>query len=107
MILLQSQSTAGAAVIIIVMLLGAAIIGVLTTYFFMKSKYQKIIHELESKLEATEKANVKLTNELAVVKQDLVAKSKEFNQLNEKYIKLVEKDKDAENTKKKDSTDSK
>lgn len=97
LVLLQTQSTAGAALEIIVMLLGAALIGVLTTYFFMKSKYDKIISSLQSELEASEKARAQLNSDLSAVKQELSKKEGEFEKLNLKFEELKKKE---ENSKK-------
>lgn len=94
MTILQTQSTTGAALEIIVMLLGAALIGVLTTYFFMKNKYDKIIHSLQSELEQTVKERDKLSAELTVVNQDLDKKTKELEEFNQKYNELVKREED-------------
>jgi len=93
MVILQTQSTTGAALEIIIMLLGAAIIGVLTTYFFMKSKYDKIISSLESELEVTKKEKEQLINELSALRQDLETKNKQIEELNLKYNDLLKKEK--------------
>lgn len=92
LVLLQTQSTAGAALEIIVMLLGAAIIGVVTTYFYMKSKYQQTVNTLESKLEAAEKSKVQLREELESVKKELEEKSKETEKLHQQYDALLKKE---------------
>ncbi|MGC9343486.1 MAG: hypothetical protein ACP5E3_12350, partial [Bacteroidales bacterium] len=89
MVILQTQPTVGAALEIIIMLLGAAIIGVLTTYFFMKSKYDKIIHSLESELESTQKERDRLNVELSNTKQELAAKNEQFEELNKKHDELL------------------
>jgi cell division protein FtsL len=81
MLIVLLQSTAGAAFQIILMLLGSALIGILTTYFFMKSKYTKIITELEEKLEASKKKNNQLESEVSDLKDDLKAKDEELEKL--------------------------
>jgi predicted flap endonuclease-1-like 5' DNA nuclease len=85
MVILQTQSTAGAALEIIIMLLGAAIIGVLTTYFYMKSKYQKIINSLEAKLNEAQRENSRLNSELD-------AKNDQYQNLEKKYEELLKKE---------------
>jgi len=94
MVILQTQSTAVAALEIIVMLLGAAIIGVLTTYFYMKSKYQKAINALQSKLEEAEKSRDRLNEELNAAKKELAEKSDQYEKLQNEYNELLKKEKD-------------
>jgi predicted flap endonuclease-1-like 5' DNA nuclease len=87
LVLLQTQSSAGAALEIIVMLLGAAIIGVVTTVFYMKSKYKQTINTLESKLEAAEKSKDLFREELASVKKELEQLRQQYNeQLNKEEL---------------------
>lgn len=93
MVLLQTQSTAAAALEIIVMLLGAAIIGVLTTYFYMRSRYQKTISSLQSDLEASEKSKSQLSNELTAVRQELSKKDDQIEKLNQQYNELLKEEK--------------
>lgn len=91
MTILQTQSTTGAALEIIVMLLGAAIIGVLTTYYFMKSKYQKIIDSLESKLDESEREKSRLQSDLSL-------KNDELEKLRLKYDELLKKEENLKKT---------
>ncbi len=93
LVILQTQSTAGAALEIIVMLLGAAIIGVVTTYFYMKSKYQQTINTLESKLEAAERSKVHLREELASVKNELASVKEELEEKKKESEKAAAKGK--------------
>jgi len=93
MVILQTQSTAGAALEIIVMLLGAALIGVLTTYFYMKSRYQKTINTLQSKLEEAEKSKDRLNEDLKAAQKELAEKSDQNEKLQKQYDELMKKEK--------------
>jgi predicted flap endonuclease-1-like 5' DNA nuclease len=93
LVLLQTPSTGGAALEIIVMLLGAAIIGVVTTYFYMKSKYQKTISTLQSKLEEAEKSKDRLNEDLQAAQKELAEKSDQYAELQKQYDELMKKEK--------------
>jgi predicted flap endonuclease-1-like 5' DNA nuclease len=92
LVILQTQSTGGAALEIIVMLLGAAIIGVLTTYFFMKSRYQQTIKELQSKLVEAERSKDRLNEELMDARKQLDEKNRQYSELDKKYNDLLQKE---------------
>jgi predicted flap endonuclease-1-like 5' DNA nuclease len=81
LVLLQTQSAGGAALEIIVMLLGAAIIGVVTTYFYMRSKYQQTIKELQSRLEDAEKSKLSVSDELRDLKREMAEKEIQYEEL--------------------------
>jgi predicted nucleic acid-binding Zn-ribbon protein len=66
------------------MLLGAALIGVLTTYFFLKAKYTKIIDELEGKLETAKREAADLKSELSSVQEELDGVKKELEEVKKK-----------------------
>ncbi|MEN8229614.1 MAG: hypothetical protein ABFS38_15745 [Bacteroidota bacterium] len=89
LVILQAQSTAGAALAIIVMLLGAAIIGVVTTYLYTKSKFQKTISDLNAKLDASEKAKVNMSEEVNTAERELKKKSDQYDELEVKYNDLL------------------
>jgi predicted flap endonuclease-1-like 5' DNA nuclease len=93
LVLLQTPSTGGAALEIIVMLLGAAMIGVVTTYFYMKSKYQKTISTLQSKLEEAEKSKDRLNETLQAAQKELAEKSDQYAKLQKQYDELMKKEK--------------
>jgi predicted flap endonuclease-1-like 5' DNA nuclease len=92
LVLLQTQSTGGAALEIIVMLLGAAIIGVVTTYFYMKSRYRQTIKELQSKLVEAEKSKDRASEELRDAQKQLEEKNKQYTELDKKYNDLLNKE---------------
>jgi len=90
LILLQTQSTTSAAFAIILMLLGAAIIGIVTTYLYLKSKYQKQVDQLKGELDESKKAEAKLKNELDEAKNNLVIKDNLLHQAEQERSKLKE-----------------
>ncbi len=89
LVLLQAQTTGGAALEIIVMLLGAAIIGVVTTYFYMKSVYRRKINDLESKLDAAEKAKSQLNADLQQAQKELADTKQQLDDLQQKVEDLL------------------
>ena len=92
MVLLQTQTAGGAALEIIVMLLGAAIIGVLTTYFYMKSVCRKQVRELEQQLQKAEKEKAGLESDLRTSRDQLNAVKEQYTELEKKYNALLKEE---------------
>ena len=89
LVLLQTQSTGGAALEIIAMLLGAAIIGVVTTYFYMKSTCRQKVNDLESKLDTAGKTNHQLHTDLQSARKELADMKQQLEALQTTYESLL------------------
>jgi predicted flap endonuclease-1-like 5' DNA nuclease len=89
LVLLQTQTTGGAALEIIVMLLGAAVIGVVTTYFYMKSVSRRKISDLETKLDAAEKSKSQLKADLLQAQNELGDTKQRLDDLQQKFDDLL------------------
>jgi len=81
LIILQAQTAVGAAIQIILMLLGAGLIAVLTTHFYLKSKYGKEISSLQEKLDASRREEARLKRELTEAENALVEKTEQLEKL--------------------------
>jgi len=78
LIILQAQTAVGAAIQIILMLLGAGLIAVLTTYFYLKSKYGKEILSLQEKLDTSKREEARLRQELSEAEKALAEKTEQM-----------------------------
>ena len=92
LVLLQTQSTGGAALEIIVMLLGAAIIGVLTTYFYMRSNYKRKIQDLEDQLQKAANEKTRLEGELNTARKEVETAKQQFTDLENRYNELLKEE---------------
>lgn len=81
LIILQAQTTVGAAIQIILMLLGAGLIAMITTHFYLKSKYSKEISSLQEKLDASKRDEVRLKRELTEAENALAEKAEQLEKM--------------------------
>lgn len=91
LILLQSQTAAGAAFEIIFMLAGAAIIGIVATYLYCKSKFLKEILFLKAELEKAVKSNSGLHKKIFELKSENSLKNEQLDLL-EREFELLQND---------------
>jgi predicted flap endonuclease-1-like 5' DNA nuclease len=84
-IILQTQSISGAAFEIIIMLLGAAIIGVITTYLYCRTVFNKRLVALKAELEESKKNSGELKKTVDNLNAQIAEKEKTIDALgNEK-----------------------